>query len=223
MVEQHKKNKLLMIEAMLAVGILIFIGAVALDRFFPTPQVPLNSGSPSVVGFVPLEVKSQPIDLFANEPASFILFSEKEEQFDLTSLRISGKVTGDGRAEILLDNGQGQELMIYSNVKKKQGNLITGMSVSDDSQPLPKSANIQKVDPPQAWLKITKDEKVQTEGPVTELGDDKITVAGLFEHTCVDTCYMNMKMQKGLYYTLKVRVDPNTEVNINALTYILDV
>jgi len=34
---------------------------------------------------------------------------------------------------------------------------------------------------------------------------------------------MNMKMQKGLYYTLKVRTDPETEVNINELKYTLDV
>ncbi|MFC1741584.1 hypothetical protein ACFL3V_03545 [Nanoarchaeota archaeon] len=223
MVEPHTKNKFLMMEVMIAVGILIFLGAFAIDRFFPTPQVPVSSGMPTVVGFVPIEVRSQPIDLVAKEPTSFIIFSEKEAGFDLSSLRISGSVTGKGRAEIVLDNGQGQELLIYSNVKKRQGNLITGMSVTDDSKPLPESAKVERLDDSQAWFKITRDEEIQTEGPVTALGDDRIAVSGGFEHTCLDTCYMNMKMQKGLYYTLKVRVDPETEVRINALTYILEV
>jgi hypothetical protein len=223
MVHEHTKNKILVIEIMLAVVLLIFIGAFALDRFFPTPAVPLETGAPGIVGFVPLEIKSQPLNLVATESTNFVLFSEKGEQFELTSLRLSGLVKGDGRVEIVLDNGLGQELLIYSNVKNKQGNLITGMSVTDEGEPLPEGAEIEDVAPDQAWLKITPGEAALAELPTIELGDSKQAADGEFQHNCVDTCYMSMKMQTGLYYTLKVKVDPGTEVNINELKYMLEV
>lgn len=224
MAEDHKKNKMLMIEAMFAVMLLIFVGAFALDRFFPTQAVTADTVFPGIVGFVPVEIKSQPIDLYAAVPSRFVLFSEKEQAFELTSLRLSGEVIGQGRAEIVLDNGLGQELIIYSNVKQKQGNMITGMAVTaEDGEPLPADAKIDTVAADQAWLMITPGEGTLQESPSRELGNDQQTISGKFQHTCLDTCYMNMKMQKGLYYTLKVRLDPGTEVRINELKYMLEV
>lgn len=223
MVEEHTKNKLMMIELMLVVLILIFVGAFAIDRLFPTGLVSANTDTAPIVGFVPIEIKSQPIDLFAPEPTSFVIFSEKEDEFDLTSLRMTGEVTGKGRAEILLDNGLGQELIIYSNVKKKQGNIITGMAITEEGEPLPESAEISEVDSAQAWLKISPGQDKLNEEPGRSLEDDQVTVEGAFQNACVDTCYMNMKLKKGLYYTLKVRVDPGTEVRINELKYTLEV
>jgi len=222
-VKEHTKNKLLLIEGMFAIMILIFVAAFAIDKFFPTPAVTAETGAPQIVGFVPIEIKSQPIDLTAQGPTSFVLFSEKSDLFDLTSFRLSGKVVGEGRAEIVLDNGLGQELLIYSNVKQKQGNLITGMAVTDDAMPLPEGVPVNPVEESQAWLKISPSDVELTELPKQDLGNNKQAVTGEFQHRCVDTCYMNMKMQKGLYYTLKVRTDPETEVNINELKYTLDV
>jgi hypothetical protein len=224
MVQEDTKNKLLVIEVMLALVLLVFIGAFALDTFFPTAAVPVNTGAPGIVGFVPVEIKSQLISLVATEPTSFVIFSEREEQFELTSLRISGEVIGTGRAEIVLDNGLGQELLLYSNIKQKQGNMITGMAVRGGGEPLPEDAEIKHIDPSQAWFKIAPNEDLEVaERPTEELGDDKQAVAGEFQHSCVDTCYMNMKMKLGLYYTLKVKLDPGTEVRINELKYMLEV
>jgi hypothetical protein len=223
MVESHTKNKLLMLEFMVAVVLLVFVGAFALDKVYPTAQVATETGTLPIVGFVPLEIKSQPIDLSSNGPSAFLLFSEKDDAFNLTSFRISGEVTGTGRAEIVLDNGLGQELLIYSNIKQKQGNLITGMAVDEAGEPLPDDAKIEQVQKESAWLMISADTKSTVEGPKTELGDNKRTEAGVFQHSCVDTCYMNMKMQKGLYYTLKIRVDAGTEAKINELKYMLEV
>lgn len=224
MVEEHTKNKMLMIEGMLVIGALIFVAAFALDKYLPTAQVPVGNDVPGVVGFVPVEIKSQPIELVAEEPTSFVLFSDKKDLFELTSFRISGDVLGDGRAEIVLDNGLGQELLIYSNVKQKQGNLITGMAVSgDESQPLPDGASVSEIEPAEAWLKITESKYPIRDTPTQQLGDNRQTVSGEFQHRCVDTCYMNMKMQEGLYYTLKVRLDPGTKITINELKYMLEV
>jgi hypothetical protein len=223
MVEQTTKNKLLLLELMLVIGVLVFVGAFAVDRIFPTGTVAVNGDTLPIVGFVPVEIKSQPIDLVAKEPTSFVVFSEKDEQYSLTSLRLSGTVTGEGRAEILLDNGLGQELLIYTNVKQKKGNLITGMSVSEDGEPLPEDAEIVEIAPQQAWFKITPSEKPLGENPAGELGDDRQAIPGEFQHSCVDTCYMNMVMKKGLFYTMKIRVDAGTEVNINELKYMLDI
>jgi hypothetical protein len=224
MVEQQKKNKLLMIEGMFAIMILIFAAAFLLDKYFPTPQVSVSTGTPTVVGFVPIEIKSQAIDLYAKEPTKFVVFSEKDQEFAMTSLRLSGEVTGEGRAEIVLDNGLGQELMIYSNIKSKQGNMITGMSVSDsEGQPLPEDVKVDSVPMDQAWFKITPSTDALSELPSTDLGNDKMTIAGKFQNDCKDTCYMNMKLKKGLFYTLKIRVDPGTEVRVNELKYTLEV
>ncbi len=224
MVEEHTKNKMLMIEGMLVIGILIFVAAFALDKYLPTAQVAVGSEAPGVVGFVPVEIKSQQIELIAKEPTSFVLFSDKSDIFDLTSFRISGEVIGEGRAEIVIDNGLGQELLIYSNVKQKQGNMITGLAVSgDETTPLPEGAQITDVPTEEAWLRVTPSEYPIKEKPYQELGDNRRADSGQFQHTCVDTCYMNMKMQRGLYYTLKVRVDPGTEVVINELKYMLEV
>ncbi len=224
MVKEPTKNKLLLIEGMLVVMLLIFVGAFALDKFFPTPEVSTGTDVPGIVGFVPVEIKSQPIDLVAEEPTSFVLFSDKQEQFALTSLRLSGTVTGEGRAEILLDNGRGQELLIYSNIKQKKGNLITGMSVTSEEEgaPLPEDVPINEVAEGQAWIKITEEAGLD-ERPAEQLGEDKKAVQGEFQHACLDTCYMNMKMREGLYYMLKVRVDPGTKVKINELKYTLEV
>lgn len=222
MVESHTKNKMLTIELMLAVGVLIFVGAIAIDRAFPTAQVPAGSGGTQIVGFVPVDIKSQPIDLTAETSSAFILFTEKEEQFELTSLRLTGEVTGSGRAEIILDNGLGQELLIYSNVRQKTGNMITGMAVNEQGEPLPADAKITNVTTPSAWMLITKDKDKTVEGSQTSL-EGKRTESGLFQHSCVDTCYMNMKMQKGLYYRIKVRLDPGTSVKINEMKYMLEV
>ena len=224
MVEQQTKNKLLLFEMMIVVGLMVFVGAFALDKMFPTARVVSDTDNIPIVGFVPVEIKSQPIEIFADKPSAFLLFTEKENAFNLTAFRISGEVTGTGRAEILLDNGLGQELLIHSNIRQKQGNLITGMAVDDGiGEPLPKDAKIEPVDANNAWLIIAPQTELQVEGPVTELEDSKRTEAGAFQYSCIDTCYMNMKLQKGLYYLLKIRVDAETNVRINELKYMLEV
>jgi len=220
MVEEHKRNRLLMIEAMLAIGALIFFSAIIVDRFLPSATVPVgDSKSPQIVGFVPVEIMSQPIDLVATESRSFILFTDREQLFNLTSLRISGEVIGSGRAEIVLENGLGQELWTYSNIKQKQGNMITGMAVNEEDNNLPTEKDELKN---QTWLIITPGDAI-AENPEKQLTDGRETVTGKFQNSCTDTCYMNMKMQKGLYYTLKIRVDAGTQVNINELKYTIDV
>jgi hypothetical protein len=224
MIEQQTKNRFMMLEAMLAIVLLIFLAAFALDKFLPTPTAAMIGGdTPQIVGFVPVEIKSQPIDLDAKTSTSFIVFSEKEAEFALTSLRLSGEVIGEGRAEIVLDNGLGQELAIYSNIKQKEGNMITGMSVSDEPTQLPENANIEDVPAEQAWFKITPSENPLAETPRKEVSDDKRTISGKFQYECGEACYMSMKMRKGLFYTLKVRLDAGTEVKINELKYTLEV
>jgi hypothetical protein len=221
MAETHKRNNMLMIEGMIVVLLLIFIGAFTLDRFLPTKAVPGGGGdTPPIVGFVPVEIKSQQISINAAESIRYILFTEREGQFNLTSLRLSGEVIGNGRAEIVLDNGLGQELLIYSNIKQKQGNMITGMAVDGDANRLPDDVKVDEVTQP--WLIISSGESTK-ETPEKQLTEDRETVSGKFQTACTDTCYMNMKMQKDLYYSLKIRVDAGTEIRITDLKYTLEV
>ena len=139
--------------------------------------------------------------------------------FNLTSLRLSGEVIGSGRAEIVLENGLGQELWIYSNMKQKQGNMITGMAVGEEDTALAEE-KAEATDT--AWLMITPGD-ANKESPEKQLTPEREITSGKFQNTCTDTCYMNMKMQKGLYYTLNVRVDAGTQVKITELKYTLDV
>jgi hypothetical protein len=219
MAEEKSKRRIMLIEAMVAAILLIFIGAYMVDRVFPTPQVGTGDGN-TIVGFVPIEIKSQSIDITATKPTAYLLFTERDSQFSITSLRISGNVKGQGRAEVVLDNGIGQELVIYSNIKKSQGNMITGMAVSEDENALPADTKIDKTTQP--WLLI-KEENDITETPKTEIGEAARTTEGLFQYICKDTCYMNMKMQKELVYTLKIRLDAGTEISITELSYMLEV
>lgn len=223
MSEEIKKSRVLTIQLLVVVFAFIFIGAFIIDKVFPTAIVSANTDAVSIVGFVPIEITSQPIDISASEPSSFVVFSEKESQFNLTSFRISGEVNGKGRAEIVLDNGLGQELLLYSNVKRKQGNLITGMIVMGEENPLPETAEVKQLEGDEAWFKISTSGEKLDELPSTDVGDSTTAVSGKFENSCRDTCYMNMKMQKGLYYTLKIRVDEGTDVHINELKYMLEV
>ncbi|MBW2966896.1 hypothetical protein KY362_00260 [Candidatus Woesearchaeota archaeon] len=220
----NSKNRVFVLEMIIVLGLVIAVSAFALNSFFPTPLVPANDGNvPGIVGFVPVEINNQPLNLEAKEPKSFVLFTDKEEPFQLTSFRLSGTVAGEGRAEIILDNGLGQELVIYSNVKPQRGNLITGMAVSEESEnPLPEDIKVNEIPHETAWLRIAEKPDIAAETPTTEL-DNKRAVAGEFENSCTDTCYMNMNMHDGAYYTLKVRVDPGTEVRITSLKYTLDV
>ena len=223
MSDENRKSRVLTMQFMVVILAFVFIGVFAIDKLFPTAIVLSDTGVVPIVGFVPIEIKSQPIDISASEPSSFVLFSEKEESFDLTSFRISGTVKGEGRAEIVLDNGRGQELLLYSNVKQKQGNLITGMVVQGEEHPLPENAEIEQLEGDKAWFKISTSGDKIDELPIISIDGGMTVIDGNFEHACTDTCYMNMKMKKGLYYTLKIRVDEGTEVNINELKYTLEV
>jgi len=222
MVEQETRKKLLILESIAAVILLLFITSITLNKFFPTPTVEYNQGTDKIVGFVAVSIENQPIDIQSSESRAFVLASEKDQFFNLTSLRMSGEVKGNGRAEITLENGAGQELLIFSNVKKKQGNMITGLAVSEGS-PLPEDVKINQQDPATAWIKIIQNEQLAKESPTKILDDTRQAVEGNFKDNCIDTCYMNVKMQKGLTYALKVKLDPGTEIKINELKYTLDV
>jgi len=71
-------------------------------------------------------------------------------------------------------------------------------------------------------FKISESKDIDVGAPTAVVDEDNKAVEGHFKDTCADTCYINMKMREGLYYTLKVKVDPDTELKIDELKYTLE-
>jgi hypothetical protein len=221
-----KRGRFLAIGIMGGVIILLFVAAFAIDRIFATPVVDAGKdGAPEIVGFVPVSIESQYIDILALGSSTIILFTDAVTSFNLTSLRLSGVINGTGRVEILLDNGIGQELLLFSNLKKKQGNLITGMAAgeSEAAKSAFKKVGDENADAAaDAWLKLSAPEKLN-ELPAFVVGDDETTFEGDFQNSCVDACFMNMKMKRNLFYQIKIRMDPGVQVRLTSLKYTLEV
>ncbi len=225
MPSEETKKRLFAFELMIVAFLAIFIGVYALNKFLPTAQVPISGEGVPIVGFVSIKMESQQMSISAIQPTTFVLFSEKDQAFNMTSLRFSGEVIGKGRAEITLDNGLGQELLVYSNVRKRQGNMITGMATATEEvdSNLPEGVSREDVTSnPQALIKMTLTD-FMTDGPSRIVDGGREILEEKFEDSCIDTCYINMKMQKGLYYKLKLKIDPDTEIKLTKLTYMLEI
>ena len=71
--------------------------------------------STSMTGYLSVDMIKQNVDLTIDHCQDFIFTSSSEDEFSLNSLGLSGKVIGSGVVEVYLENGQGQELLVYTN------------------------------------------------------------------------------------------------------------
>ena len=201
--EESTKKKIHEIEIIAAVLLLI----VSFLSFFP------NAG---ITGYVSVESKTQAVDLAIVNSQSYILTTNAEEQFHLTSLKLSGEVIGDGIAKAYIDNGQGQKILIYSNVAKKAKGLttvtgmdkITGGVVGVDSETDADSLIID-------YLENIDDVKEE----LTEIADDQELLKGQFNDECTDSCFIEMLLDKDIGYQLLFYVEEGTILNIYELIY----
>ena len=175
--------------------------------------------SPSITGFVSVDMKTQPVNIFVDKSKNFILTSERETPFNLTSFRLSGKVDGEGRVEVLLDNGLDQQLVVFSNIEQKREgkNRITAMAVENEKGLDPSSTNTEEV----SWLIILPWEGYAADVP-GELSADVLTSSGSFIRRCGETCYMWLPLDKDRAYKFIVRTDPGTTVTINEIAYTIE-
>ena len=204
--EESTKKKIHSIEIMVAVVLLL----VSILSFFP------NSG---ITGFVSLETKTQEINLTIANSQSYILTTGRKEPFYMTSLKLSGEVIGEGIVKAYMDNGQGERILIYSNVVKKgKGAVaITGMhgisgnAVSVDSEI--EGSETEEED----YLLIDYLENIEEE--LGEIAEDEKTVSGKFKYQCIDSCFIDMMLSEDLGYQLLFYVEEGTILKINEIVY----
>lgn len=197
--EESTKKKIHQIEIIAAVVLLL----VSVASFFPKP---------GITGYVSVETKKQKIDLTIANSQSYILTTNSQEPFYITNLKLSGAITGDGIAKAYIAT-KNQKILIYSNViKKGQGlDAITGMEKI--------TGNVVGVDsaPEEDYLVIEHLENI--EGELGEIAEDETLVKGNFENECVDSCFIEMLLNKDIAYQLLFYVEEGTILNINEIVY----
>jgi hypothetical protein len=203
--KKNSHDKLKRIEISIAIC-LFLVGALA---FF---------SGPGITGHVASDLNTQPVNILIDESQLFELTTDSIEPYYITSFRLSGSVIGEGAAEAYLDNGRGQQLMILNNIKNKETGMggltgITANVVGEGSE----EQGFNEV-APQKTLKITPAE-VLRQNPVNRPDEGQSAYSGEFDTACVDTCFIEMEMSKGLGYNLVFRVEPGTKIHLTKIQY----
>jgi len=198
--EEQSKKKIHQIEIIAAVVLLL----VSIASFFPKP---------GITGYVSIESKKQKIDLTIANSQSYILTTRSQEPMYLTSLKLSGEVIGDGIAKAYI-SAKDQKILIYSNVIKKGKGLdtVTGMSKI--------TGNVVEVDAKDEAgedLVIEHLENIELESQ--KIAKDELLSKGNFEDACVDSCFIEMLLNKDIAYQLLFYVEEGTILNINEIVY----
>jgi len=164
-----------------------------------------------------MTIYSQDLNLIVDGSQSYTMASEIN--LNLKSFMLDGEVTGNGRAEIFLDNGQGQQFLIYENVEKnpefKGPHLFTGVPITGKS-----ITGFDGVEEKKGmWLAIQKKQPINYE--FAPLKESEYLVPGEFYASCAETCNMPQNLFNSNAYGLIFRLEKGTTVKLNAIKYIL--
>lgn len=198
-------NKLQKIEIIVSIGLILVLTAFLL-------------GNPNITGFLSLDFVIQDINLTLSQSQNYIITSTNPEPFILTSFKISGEVIGDGRVEVYIDNGQGQQLLVYRNVKSKQRGmgLITGMFIAGEKQ-------TEKEKAKQGSYLVLNPGKTIQELEIMELSEKEETVSGIFSNECADSCFIKMELSDKIAYKLVFKIEPGTTLKLDNIVYIIEI
>jgi len=200
--EEKEKSRIYQIEIIAAFALLVF-SAILL---FP---------GKGITGFVSAETKTQQINLTIANSQSYILTTKDDNNFYLTSLMVSGSIIGNGSASIYIDNGKGERRLIYSNIIEGELGLggitgmgkITGNVVKSDKGEIKKEeSNFLVIE----YLENIEGVKEDSKGRV---------YSGDFKYKCIDSCSIEMLLNKDLSYQLLFYVDDGIILNIDEITY----
>ena len=184
------------------------VGVLVLTLFF--------FSGPGITGFLSLDFTIQNLEMEIDRSQSFLLTSSSENPFYLTSFKVGGEVIGDGVVEIYLDNGQGQELLIFRNVKPEKGDIghITGFFVNTEE--------IEEDTEEGSWLIIAPIEGSATNEIPSSPGEKEKAVSGFFSNQCGDTCFMKMELSNELSYRLLFKIDSGTLFKLDNIVYTIE-
>jgi hypothetical protein len=128
---------------------------------------------------------------------------------------LTEEVIGEGSVEVFIDNKDGQRVMVYNNVKRKEGGLpaVTGMAVAaggdiDDS-------------PAETLILLNSLGEIEWRKPGLALSAEEEYAAGAFNNKCVDTCFIEMPLSDANSYELIFNIEPETQVRLTKITYTL--
>jgi hypothetical protein len=208
------------IEIGIIVVLLLLYIPFAVYKIIPSEDKPglLEANPSSITGFVSAETHTKQLDISLDKSKNFVLTTAKSTSFDITALKLSGIIEGDGRVHITIENGLGQELTIFSNTKKKSKNFITGMfyKEAEENNPETDLEDIQS-----AWL-VLKPQDGPADNPTGTAGKDEKITSGRFNKECKDTCFIKMPMDKDKAYKLSVKMDEGTKVKIDELMFTIE-
>jgi len=191
---QKAKDKLHRLEILLSISLLLVLfGVFSIGRLGSTTKGNL------ITAFVSSDIFTQNVDIEIDSSQSYYLSSEQE--FKLTSLRLTGSVEGDGIVKIWVEDSEGKQLLVYTNIKKKNPrNLITGFAVAGGN------------------LAITPSQEVLS--PLDEqLPEDKIATSGQFYNECVESCFMSATLSPQSSTKLIFQLEEGTKVRLTGLSY----
>ena len=106
---KRKKKVLPLIAKLEIVGALIFIGIAVLS--FTSFNIS------DITGHASLDIYKQTLDIMISESRVYEFESSNLDYFYITSIKFSGEVIGDGRAEISIVDAN-SETLIYKNVRE---------------------------------------------------------------------------------------------------------
>jgi len=191
---QKAKDKLHRLEILLSISVLLVLfGVFSIGRLGNTTKGNL------ITAFVSSDIFTQNVDIEIDRSQSYYLSSEPE--FKLTSLRLTGVVEGSGIVRILIEDSEGKQLLIYTNIKDKNPrNLITGYAVAEGN------------------LAISPSKEALS--PLNEqLPEDKIAVSGQFYNECVESCFMSAIISPQGNAKLIFQLEEGAKVKLTGLSY----
>jgi len=190
--KQKRRDRLHRFELLTAISLVL-----VLFGFFMINSFDFSSSSNIITGFVSSDIVRQNVSFEIQQSQIYELSSETPSK--LTSLRLTGSIEGPGIVKIFLEDPQGQQLLVYSNIKeKKEGNLITGKAVGS---------------------LIIKPSETTVSPPTEEITINQKITSGPFYNECSGTCFMSLSLSPNNTAKLIFQVGENTKLKISQITY----
>lgn len=166
-----------------------------------------------------LTIYSQDLNVLVDGSQSYTL-ATGDGTLHLKSFMIDGEVIGTGRAEILLDNGKGQQFLVYDNKQKKldhSGPSITGISAGITGKSISDIGGVS--DQKGIYLVMRPKQAINYE--FLPLAENEEVISGEFYSVCAETCNMPKYTFNSHTYELVFRLEKGTAVKLKEIKYIL--
>jgi hypothetical protein len=172
-------------------------------------------GKPNITGYLSLDFVMQDLNIMIADSQSLILTSTNSEPVTLTSFKLSGEIIGEGRAEVYLDNGKGQKLLVFRNAreKRKAMSTVTGLYIQGG----PDNTEAEE----KSYL-VLNPGGIITDMDLAELAENEELVEGVFSNECEDTCYIKMELSDETAYQLIFNLEPGTGLKLDSIVYTVE-